>query len=368
MCYTILGGSVKKIRYDRILIAIVILILVIFNIGLGLFVFETRKIDNNNTIKEIVVESGSSASSVIEMLKNENLIRSVFFSKVYVKLNNLSFQAGTYDISTSMNTREILKNIANGKVTNKYNIKLTFKEGENINDYVKIISENTNNTSSSVYNLLKDSEYIDTLIEKYWFLTDDIKQSEIYYPLEGYLFPETYIFENKDVTVKEIFATMLNQTDKVLSRYREEIIEKNLNVHEFLTLASIVELEGLYENDRKEIAGVFYNRLNSGWSLGSDVTTYYAVQKDMGEYPEIWQAWIDYKSPYNTRLPEMAGKLPIGPIGNPGIISIEASINPTKTENYYFVANCKTGKTEFSKTYEEHSIKVNNILASGCKF
>lgn len=357
-----------RLRKGRVVIAVIILLLLLFNVCLSIFMIKTRKIDDKNIIVEVNIESGMSTSSILDLLDNKGLIRSKLMCKIYSKISSLNMQAGIYEFSTSMNSREILKSIANGKITTKYNINLTFKEGKNINWYAKEIEKNTNNKIDDVYDLLKDNDYIDELINNYWFLTDDIKSSDIYYPLEGYLFPETYTFNDKDVTVKEIFNTMLNQTNKILSKYKDEIESKNLNVHEFMTLASIVELEGKYDDDRATIAGVFYNRLKSGWSLGSDVTTYYAVQKDMGEYPEIWQAWLDFDSPYNTRLSSMAGKLPVGPIGNPGEASIKACISPVESNYYYFVADCTTNKTVFNETYEGHVASSNKIHESGCKF
>lgn len=357
-----------KIKVKNVIIAVVVLILLLFNIGLGIFVFNMRKMDNKNTSVEVTINPGMSVDSILSLLEEEKLIRSKFFSKVYIKLGNYNMQAGIYDLNTSMNSIEIIKSIANGKITNKYNVTLVFREGKNIRQYVSEITSKTNNTEDDVYNLLNDEEYIDSLIEKYWFLTSDIKKEGIYYPLEGYLFPETYTFKDKNVTVKEIFASLLNQTDKILTKYKSSIEDKNLNIHEFITLASIVELEGMYDEDRREIAGVFYNRLSSGDRLGSDVTTYYAVKKDMGTNPVLLQSDIDFDSPYNTRLLKMAGKLPIGAIGNPGEASIEACINPKNTDNYYFVADCSTGSTVFTKTFEEHVMEVNRIKQSGCKF
>ena len=357
-----------KLRIDRIIMAFVILIVLLFNIIFSIYMLNMRKMDNKNTKVELVVKDGDYIDTVLNNLINNKLIRSKFFAKIYIKLNNYSFQAGTYDLSTSMNTSEIIKTIAGGNVTKKYNINLTFKEGKNIMWYAKNIANNTNNTEEDVYNLLKDEDYIDSLINKYWFLTDDIKNKDIYYPLEGYLYPETYTFENKDVTVKEIFKAMLDQTNKVLTKHKDEIEKKNLNIHEFMTLASIVELEGLYQKDRNTIAGVFYNRLKNGWSLGSDVTTYYAVKKDMGEYPILTWADLETVSAYNTRLSSMAGKLPVGPISNPSISSIEACINPTETDYFYFVADCKTNTTVFSRTDYEHVTATNRIKASGCNF
>ena len=358
-----------KFKNNKLIILIAIIVIILLNICVLTFTFEMKSTDSKN-IKtvEIQIESGMSADSILNLLKESNLIKNKLFCKIYIKLNNYNMQAGTYDFDTSMNSFEILKSINLGKVTRKYEISITFIEGKNINNYAKLISSKTNNTEADVYKLLESVDYIKELINKYWFLTDEILNTYIYYPLEGYLFPDTYIFKNKNVTVEEIFTSMLNKMNDVLTPFKEEIKEKNLNIHEFMTLASIVELEGLYSSDRATIAGVFYNRLKEGWSLGSDVTTYYAVKKDMGEYPVLSQVDIDFVSPYNTRLSSMAGKLPVGPISSPSVSSIKACIEPIETNNYYFVADCSTKKTVFTKTFEEHVIAVNKIKASGCSF
>ena len=357
----------KKYRNNlKILIIIMILIVILF----CNYIFEMRSIDSikNKKEKEITIEYGMNVDNILNELKNNDLIRNETLSKIYIKLENLNMQAGVYNFDTSMSSIKILNMISNGEVTNKYEINITFKEGKNIPQYAKVISENTSNTIDDVYNLLKDEEYIDSLISKYWFLTNEIKNINIYYPLEGYLYPETYRFKNKDVTVKEIFSTMLNQTDIILTKYKSEIEKSNMTVHEFLTLASVIELEGLYSNDRAMIAGVFYNRLSVGDKLGSDVTTYYAVQKDMGLNPVLTAMDLIYDSPYNTRLDKMAGKLPIGPIGNPGEVSIKSVIEPIDSDYYFFIADCTTGKTIFTKTFNEHVSAVNRVKASGCEF
>ena len=324
-----------KLKVKNVVIAFIILIILIINIGLGIFFFELRKVDNKNTIKEVVIEPSTPGNTILSMLKKEGLIRNEFMSKVYVKLGKYNLQAGTYDLSTSMSTREIIKTIANGKVTTKYNINLTFIEGKNIRNYAKVISDNTNNTEEDVFNLLKDTEYIDSLINKYWFLTDEIKNKDIYYPLEGYLYPNTYTFKDKDVSVKEIFSAMLNETDKVLTKYKKDIESK------------------------------IYNRINNGWTLGCDATTYYAFKVDMSEGLLTYEQYNTY-NPYNTRHPNVA--YPVGPIGNPGESAIEACINPIESDNFYYVADCKTGKSVFTKTEYEHGEAIRRIKASGCVF
>ena len=99
-------------------------------------------------------------------------------------------------------------------------VTITFLEGKNMRYIAQTIAANTNNTANDVYKLLEDDEYISSLIDKYWFLTSKIQNDNIYYPLEGYLYPETYSFENKDVFVETIFEKMIDQMSKVLTKNR----------------------------------------------------------------------------------------------------------------------------------------------------
>ena len=200
---------------------------------------------------------------------------------------------------------------------------------------------------------MEDNNYINSLIDKYWFLTDEIMNEKIYYPLEGYLFPNTYAFSNKDVEVKTIIETMLDETGKQLENYKETIEKSDYSVHKWLTLASIVELEGASADDRAGVAGVFHNRIKDGWSLGSDVTTYYYLKiDDFSVSLTDAMGLRDCDGAYNTRCTSYIG-LPVGPISNPGLESLEGTINYKKHKYYYFVADCK-GKTYLNKDMTGH--------------
>ena len=117
------------------------------------------------------------------------------------------------------------------------------------------------------------------------------------------------------------------------------------------------------DSDRKNVASVFYNRLDLGMSLGSDVTTYYSVKVDMGDR-DLYQSEIDSYNPYNTRGPNMEGKLPVGPISSIGRASVEAAIEPNTTDYLFFVAD-KNGKLYFTKTNEEHVQVINELQSNG---
>ena len=273
-------------------------------------------------------------------------------------------EAGKYKLNKNMSVKEIVEVFNKGNTYNPDAVVITFKEGKNMRSIASTIEEYTNNTETYVYNLLKNQEYLDSLINDYWFIDNDIEKSGIYYSLEGYLYPNTYEFKNKDVTVEEIFKVMLDEMDKRLSEYKNDIENSDYTVHEILTLASIVELEGSNSDDRAGIAQVFYNRLNSNWSLGSDVTTYYAAKIELSDR-DLYQSEIDDANDYNTRSSYLAGRLPIGPICNPSIESIEAVLNPDKSITEYYFVSDKNGETYFSSTYEEHLETRDRLINEG---
>ena len=229
----------------------------------------------------------------------------------------------------------------------------------------KVIDEKTSNTKDDVFNLLNDKEYVNSLISEYWFLDESILNENIYYPLEGYLAPDTYNFE-VNASVKDIFKKMLDQTDIILTNEKENIEKSKYSIHELLTLASVVESEGVTLEDRKNIAGVFINRLNSNLPLGSDVTTYYAAKIDLGER-DLYKSEINSNNPYNTRTMANAGKLPVGPICNPSKEAIDAVINYTPNKYIYFVAD-KNMKIYFNETESGHNKTIKELKNSGLWF
>ena len=334
----------------------IILVLVILT-GIGAFVWYKSALSPMSKTGEettiVTIPEGTGVSGIANILEENNVIKNAFACKIYCKISSIAnLQAGKYEFAKTEDVPEILARISAGDVVSD-EISITFIEGKNIKWYAKEIAEHTNNTEEDVFDLLEDEKYIDSLIEKYWFLTDEIKSEDIYYPLEGYLLPDTYTFENKDVSVETIFNIILNFTEKYLDEHKEEF---KYTVHQTLTLASLAELEGKTTEDRAEIIGVFFNRINKKMSLGSDVTTYYAFGVDMAE-SDLTKKQINTYNPYNTRGPEMSGKIPIGPICNMSKSAIEATLNPTETEAVYFVAD-KNGKVYFTNTNDEHNDKI----------
>ena len=346
---------------------IIIILSIIALIILGSCIFynvNLKAVSSDSSEVDFMVESGSTYYSIIPKLKKDGLIRSELCFKLYIKFNKVNdLEAGTYKLNKNMSVNEIVKTFSKGNNYNPDAIVITFKEGKHMRNIASTISKYTNNTEDEVFNLLNNKEYLNTLIDTYWFIDESILNPGIYYSLEGYLYPNTYEFNNKDVTIEEIFKVMLDEMDKKLSQYKTDLLSNKYSIHEILTLASIVELEGAMSNDRAGIAGVFYNRLNSNWTLGSDVTTYYAAKIEMSDR-DLYKYEIDDANDYNTRSNHLAGKLPIGPICNPSVESIKAVLYPEASDYYYFVSDLN-GKTYFAKTYEEHLSIRNDLIEAG---
>jgi len=350
-----------KLLYKIIGIILILLVVAIL-IPIIWYNSSLSAVSHENSPISINIEIGSGSSLIGSVLKQNDVIKSELAFKLYIKLNNIDdLQAGNYELNKNMTIPEIVEALKTGKVL-KEQINITFIEGKNMRWIAQKIANSTNNTEQAVFDLLKDKNYINSLIDEYWFLTDKITSDDIYYPLEGYLFPDTYSFDGKDVSVKDIFKAMLDKMGSVLKEFNID----SKNVHDILSMASMVELEGTDLASRKSIASVFYNRIEENMSLGSDVTTYYAYNVDMGERDLTAEELYTY-NPYNTRGPEMFGKLPVGPIASPSKSSIEAVITPDNTDYLYFVAD-KNGKVYLAKSLKEHQQIINSLKNEGLWF
>lgn len=347
-------------KFAKILVLSLTAIILVTGISYNIFMSSVSSSSEEVTFE---VVKGQTFSTISSFLKEKDLIKNELVFKVYVRLiKPESLKAGIYKLNKNMDVKEIVSILEKGNSSNQDVVRITFKEGKNIRHYAALIEEYTQNNQEDVFNKMKDTKYLDSLISKYWFITEEIKNKEIYYALEGYLFPDTYEFMYSD-NVEKIFSKMLENTSRKLEPLKKDLENSKYTVHQMLTLASIIELEAGNAGDRKGVARVFYNRLENNWSLGSDVTTYYAVRLDNFKQ-DLFQVWIDDANAYNTRHPSMAGKLPVSPICNPGIVSITAAFEPSEHNNFYFVAD-KFGVTYFTKTNQEHVAKTNELKANG---
>ena len=349
----------KKPKPLLYIISAIILVVIIAICTLSYLKSPVDKKDSNAI--EVVIPAGSSTKQIASILKEKKLIKSNVYFEVYVRvIKKATLKASTYSLNKSMSVEKIVTVLSEGNSYNPAEIKLTFKEGKRLTDYVGIIANSTNHSQEEIENTLKSPDYLKQLIQKYWFLTDEILNSNIYYPLEGYLFPDTYYFANKDVKITEIIEKILDQTAKVLEQYKTSIESSSLSTHEIITLASIIEKEGK-STDFRNISSVFYNRLAISMKLQSCATAYYGMGMDFTDVGIATSEMINNKNPYNTY--NITG-LPVGPISMPGSNAINAAVNPASTKNLFFISD-NEGKTYFFETAEEHAKKKAELIKAG---
>ena len=347
-------------KYVNIYIFVIVFLTIIITVSCISYNIGISPVSNESKEVALEIEEGSSYLSIANILKENNLIKSETFYKIYIKIFNPSnLEKGTYILNENMGVKKIVETLENSTAITPV---FVIPEGKKITDIANYISDVTNYSSEELLNYWQSDELINLLINKYWFITDEIKNEDIRYKLEGYFFPATYKIY-KDSSIEDITYKMLDKMDEILSKYKIKIEDSDYNIHEILTLASIVEVEGTNSLDRNGIAQVFYNRLEAGLNLGSDATTYYAANLEFSDR-DLYINEINDVNAYNTRADAMAGKLPVGAICSPGEDSINAVLNPKKHDYYYFVAD-KTGKTYFTKTYEEHDAKINELKENG---
>ncbi len=340
----------KKIIIPIIGILVVILLLV------GLYFYGLTSVSKTSEPVTFTVESGMGTRQIISKLYEERLIKSNIATNIYLLFHkDLVFKAGVYNLDRSSDTKTIINSITKGDAV-KDTLTITFIEGKKLKDYVKQISNQFGYSEDEIMNTLEDENFLKELINKYDFLSDDILNKDIYYPLEGYLFPDTYEFY-KNASIKDIIEKMVANCGKILDNYSASLKESSYSVHEILTMASIIENETRKPEDRPEASQVIHKRLSINMSLGMDVTAYYGVKKDLNESLTVGE--FNDVNPYNTRRTDFIG-LPVGPICNPGKASIEAALKPSSTNHLYFYA-LKDGSLKFADTYEEFlEIKRNN--------
>ncbi|GAM16129.1 endolytic transglycosylase MltG [Mesobacillus selenatarsenatis] len=355
----------KEARIVRkiVFITAIVGILLIGAVGGGgyYYIKEALKPVNASSEKtvDVNIPIGSSTTGIGKILEENGVIRDARVFKYYVKFKNeAGFMAGDYKMNPSMTLPEIISSLKTGKVMQEVVMKITIPEGKQLKQIAGIIAEKTQQNEEEIFKQLNDKEFITKMMGRYPdVLTEDILKENVKYPLEGYLFPATYPFYSEKPTVEEIVTVMLTKTKEVLGEFRGQMEEKEMTTHELMTMASLIEEEATDKVDRDKIASVFYNRLEDGMMLQTDPTVLYAH----GEHKDrVFYKDLEIDDPYNTY--KIQG-LPPGPIANPGVMSIEATLSPADTDDMYFLAT-STGDVLFSKTLAEHNRKVNEHITN----
>ncbi|HZH60261.1 MAG TPA: endolytic transglycosylase MltG, partial [Metabacillus sp.] len=300
-----------------------------------------------------------SVSTISRILEENDIIKDDRVFKYYIKFKNESgFQAGDYKLNKSMTFQEIITSLKQGKVLNEAAFQITIPEGRQLTEIASIIANHTAFEEAQVLATLTNKEFIDSMKAKYPdLLTDDIYGKEVKYALEGYLFPATYPYYTEEPTIEEVLEPMVKKTSEVVAKYIPQLQEQNMSVHQFVTMASLIEEEATEKADREKISSVFYNRIEKKMPLQTDPTVLYAL----GEHKDrVLYADLEVDSPYNTY--QNSG-LPPGPIANAGEVSLAAALSPEDTDFLYFLATSE-GEVIFTKTLEEHNVAKNKYITN----
>lgn len=344
------AASVRKPRWKRLLIGVGIFFVLLVATLVGVFIWYNHELSavkpNDSTKQLIKIESGSTPTGIADTLKNAGLIRNTSVFLWYSRIGGVQnkLQAGTYRLSPSETTPQIVNHLVNGSVDS---FSITFLPGSTLAQNRKVLID-AGYSEKDVDTALSAS-YTSPLFAGKPANAD----------LEGYLYGETYSF-NTDTSVETILERVFEQFYSVVEANDLEgkYAEQGLTLYQGITLASIIQREASTSgSDMPQIAEVFYNRRAANMPLGSDVTYQYIADK-MGVPRDP-----NLDSPYNTR--RYAG-LPPGPISVPGEKALLATANPAIGDYMYFLSG-DDGVTYFARTNAEHEANIKNHCQTKCQ-
>jgi len=367
----------KKSRLKGCLVTTLVL-LILFGAG-GFFGLSYAKsalqpVDpNSKQYVRVQIPDGANTQQIGSALEKSGVIKNGLVFTVYAKYKNYTeLKSGYYNLQKSMSVEDVIKELQKGGTPEPQEVtlaELTIPEGYTLEQIAHTVGQLQGEfkepmTAEAFMAKVQDETFIAQEVAKYPNLLESLpaKDSGVRYRLEGYLFPATYAIK-ESTTIESLIDNMLAAMDKNLSPHYAAIKEKNLTVNELLTIASLVEKEGAKTEDRKLIAGIFYNRLNQNMPLQSNIAILYAEGKLGQNISLADDAAIDTSidSPYNVYT--KVGLMP-GPVDSPSLDAIESSINQTKSDYLYFVANVQDGKVYYATTREEHDRNVQEHINS----
>ncbi|MCI1985592.1 MAG: endolytic transglycosylase MltG [Lactobacillus sp.] len=310
---------------------------------------------NDKQSVTVTIPNGATTKAIGTRLEKKGVIKSALVFNYYVKFHNVSnFQAGDYSLTKAESLPAIIRVLRGGSATSDSAGTVLVKEGvtaETVADSVdQLKTKDSQYTKANFLKLLKDEAFFDQLNKKYPRLLKSAKAAKgVRYRLEGYLFPATYTV-TKGESLKALITAMVAKTDSVMQNYYGSLGKQGYSVQEVLTLASLVEREGVSATDRRTIAGVFLNRIDAGMPLQSDISVMYALNTHK---THLTNKDTSVDSPYNLYVHTGYGP---GPFNSPSETAIRAVLSPKERDRgyLYFVANLKTGEILYATTLAQH--------------
>lgn len=313
------------------------------------FEYSFNMIDENNTrptiknVKQlnVTIDESSTIKEVAKLLHENDFIGNTLWFELEGKLYHSKDQLipGDYQISNNMTNVQILK-LLTTPTKEENTIRFTIPEGFTVLQIANRLEDKDIVSKDDFLNAVSNHTY------DYSFLKNIPEGTK--YPLEGYLFPDTYIVQ-KGVTAEEIVMMMLSRFEEITSRYTQYLYGSSYTLHDIVSIASIIEQEAKLDEERPIISGVIYNRLKDDMNLQMCSTVQYAldIRKKALSLDDL-----KVDSPYNTYLNT---GLPIGPICSPGESSLHAAFMPEENDYYFFVLkDVNEGSHAFSSTANEH--------------
>ena len=334
----------KTIKYV-VLGVVALIFLTITILGISMLMEYTSKGEGSKETVTIEIEQGEGTWDIAAKLQEKGLIHhKIIF---YLKCRNMGtvLRFGTFNIPKGAGLETIINTLATGGAL-KEEVMFTVPEGYTIEMIAKKLEKE---------NICSESEFLQA-VEKdydYWFVKEIPDGLDVKYRLQGFLFPETYAI-GEDMTPEDIVNVMLAQFDK---QFTEEMLGKikvqRKTIYEIVTEASIVERETMLDSERAMVAGVIKNRLDINMRLQMCPTALYPVTNGIYDKTTVTTEDTKVDSPYNTY--QNYG-LPVGPIANPGLESLEAALEPAEHDYLYYHTDPKKndGSHIFTKNYQDH--------------
>jgi len=310
---------------------------------------------DSETIYTVTIPNNATTESVIDILKDKGLIKNAWFCNIIAEMQgfrNDNYIPGIYYITQSMGLEGMLVHFKSAQTTGE-TVRLVFPEGYNVDQIMEKLEKYEVCSSQLFKQTMKDVDFS----SEYPFLQSIEDKDKRYHYLEGYLYPDTYDFYVGENPANVIRKFLDNFKEKWTDEMQARANELNMSMDEVLTLASIIQKEAYGADQMPDVSSVIHNRLNYSAlypTLKCDCTYYY-VENYIKKYTTDRSLVSALNSRYNTN--DCIG-LPIGAICNPGGDAINAALNPTDT-NYYFFAHDDNNKIYLAENESGHN---NNLL------
>jgi UPF0755 protein len=333
------------------------MIVAVFAAGAGIYVFVGRALepggggDETSVPVAFVIQPGENVNQIASNLERQGVIDSAFWFGLQLRSSgkDILIKAGTFQLRTKMDNSEVIE-VLTAPIADEPGVRFQVIEGLRLEEIAEKLGAEGLVTPTTFLEATQSAEGV----AKYGGTFFAEAGAPPGTTLEGYLFPDTYEIkqspgDNTDAVVKIMIDTM---QQRITPEMRAKLSAEGRTVHQMLTIASLVQREGVVKEELTTIAAVYWNRVKEGMLLNADPTTQYAVGQPGNWWPVLSLEQLQEDHPYNTYV--IVG-LPPGPIAAPGLASIEAAINPEQVDYLYFVAkNDGTNTHAFARTLEEH--------------